>query len=107
MQMLLTGELIDATTARDWGLVNQVVAEADLDASVDELAARIAGASAVTVGLGKRAFYDQVDLSEPAAYDLARSVMSHNATLGDAQEGIAAFLGKRPPVWGSREPAQR
>ena len=105
MEMLLTGELIDAATALEWGLVNRVVADADLDASVNELAARISTASGVTVGLGKRAFYDQIDLSEPAAYDLAQSVMSQNATLGDAQEGIEAFLGKRPPLWGSREPA--
>ncbi len=67
------------------------------------MAARISTASGVTVGLGKRAFYDQIDLSEPAAYDLAQSVMSQNATLGDAQEGIEAFLGKRPPEWGSRD----
>lgn len=103
MEMLLTGELIDAATALEWGLVNRVVAEGDLDAAVDELAARISTASGVTVGLGKRAFYDQIDLSEPAAYDLAQSVMSQNATLGDAQEGIEAFLGKRPPEWGSRD----
>jgi enoyl-CoA hydratase/carnithine racemase len=104
MQMLLTGELIDAHTACEWGLVNSVVPDSELDAAVAALVARIADASPVTVGLGKRAFYDQIDLPEAGAYQLTQSVMAANARLGDAQEGISAFLEKRPPVWEADRP---
>ncbi len=99
MEMLLTGELIDAATAADWGLVNRVVPDGELDAAVDALAARIVAASPLTVGIGKRAFYDQIDLGERAAYDLTQQVMARNAEAGDAQEGITAFLDKRAPTW--------
>ncbi len=99
LQMLMTGEFVDARTAADWGLVNRVVPAGGLDAAVAELAAAVGRASPLTVTIGKRAFYDQIDLDEHHAYDLAKSVMSMNAAAADAQEGICAFLEKRPPEW--------
>lgn len=99
LQMLLTGELIDAATARDWGLVNDAVAPGELDAAVDALAATITGASARVVGLGKQAFYEQVELHEDAAYGVTKQVMAGNASIPDAQEGMSAFVEKRRPVW--------
>jgi enoyl-CoA hydratase/carnithine racemase len=102
LEMLLTGTPIDAETAAAWGLVNRVVAPDELDATTDELAQRIASASSLTVGLGKRAFYRQIDLGIDAAYDLCEEVMSENATAEDAQEGMSAFLEKRPPTWRGR-----
>ena len=102
LQLLLTGEFIDAATAADWGLVNLVVPAGDLDATVAGLARQIASASAATVGIGKAAFYDQIDLPEREAYELTRQVMAANAAIPDAQEGICAFLEKRPPTWTGR-----
>jgi enoyl-CoA hydratase/carnithine racemase len=99
LQMLLTGELIDAPTALDWGLVNRVVATDDLDAAVAALTGRIADSSPRTVALGKQAFYAQVERDEPAAYELTTPIMACNAANADAQEGMTAFLEKRPPVW--------
>jgi len=99
MLMLLTGELIDAPTALDWGLVNDVVAPGELDAAVDALATRISGASPRVVGLGKETFYAQVERDEDAAYALTKGVMARNASTPDAQEGMTAFVGKRAPVW--------
>jgi enoyl-CoA hydratase/carnithine racemase len=104
LQLLLTGEMIDAATAADWGLVNTVVPADDLDRTVDALARQIAAASPVTIGIGKAAFYDQVDLPEREAYALTRDVMARNAAEADAQEGITAFLEKRPPVWTGHGP---
>jgi enoyl-CoA hydratase/carnithine racemase len=102
MEMLLTGRMIDASTAAEWGLVNRVVAAAELAGATRELAAQIASASSLTVGLGKAAFYAQIDLDQPKAYAYAKEVMSMNALAGDAQEGIAAFLEKRVPCWTGR-----
>ncbi len=99
LEMLLTGEPIDAATALDWGLVNRVVPTGELDAAVDELVDRIARSSPLIVTIGKEAFYAQVELDEHRAYELTKAVMSKNALAGDAQEGIGAFLEKRPPVW--------
>ncbi len=99
MQMLLTGEPVDAATALDWGLVNAVVAPEHLRGATLALAERIAEASRAVVGLGKAAFYRQLELDEAAAYDLTKTVMISNAQLEDAQEGIAAFIDKRPPHW--------
>ncbi len=99
MEMLLTGELIDASTALDWGLVNRVVPDDELDAAVAELVERIARTSPLTVGIGKEAFYAQIDLDERQAYDVTKTVMAMNALAGDAQEGICAFLEKRDPTW--------
>jgi len=99
LEMLLTGETIDARTAAEWGLVNSVVPAADLAAEARKLAAKVAAASSLVVALGKQAFYTQVDLDQPKAYAYAKEVMSMNALAADAQEGIAAFLGKRAPCW--------
>jgi enoyl-CoA hydratase/carnithine racemase len=101
MEMLLTGELVDAATAFEWGLVNRVVPGARLDDAVAELVNRIARSSPLIVGIGKGAFYAQVELDEHRAYDLTKSVMAMNALAGDAQEGICAFLEKRAPTWGT------
>jgi enoyl-CoA hydratase/carnithine racemase len=99
LDMLLTGRMIDAATARDWGLVNEVVPADELDAAVDALAARVAEAARATVAIGKEAFYEQVELDEAGAYELTKGVMAANALIADAQEGMSAFLEKRPPVW--------
>jgi enoyl-CoA hydratase/carnithine racemase len=99
LQMLLTGDPIDARTAAEWGLVNVVVPADELDAAVGALVEKIARSSPLTVGIGKEAFYRQVDVDEHGAYDLMRAVMSTNAQAGDAQEGMSAFLAKRPPEW--------
>jgi enoyl-CoA hydratase/carnithine racemase len=99
LDMLLTGRPIDAATALDWGLVNRVVPEDALDAEVDSLVEAIARSSPLTVGLGKEAFYAQVELDEHRAYDLTKAVMAMNARADDAQEGMCAFLEKRAPEW--------
>ena len=99
LQMLLTGEPIDSVTALDWGLVNEVVPAADLDRATDHLVGQIVRFSPHVIGLGKRAFYDQIERAEPDAYALVQPVMAANAADADAQEGIAAFLEKRPAEW--------
>lgn len=102
LEMLLTGRMIDAETAADWGLVNRVVPPERLARETRELALQIASASSLTVGLGKQAFYSQIDLDQPKAYAYAKEVMSMNALAADAQEGMCAFLEKRQPVWTGR-----
>lgn len=102
LEMLLTGTPIDADTAAEWGLVNRVVAPDELEAVTDELAQRIASASPLTIGLGKRAFYRQIDLGLDAAYEVCQEVMSENAAAEDAHEGMSAFLEKRAPTWRGR-----
>jgi enoyl-CoA hydratase/carnithine racemase len=99
LEMLLTGDLIDAAKARDWGLVNLVVPEDSLEEAVAELANTVARSSPLTVAIGKEAFYAQVELDEHRAYDLTKSVMAMNSLAGDAQEGMGAFLEKRSPEW--------
>ena len=102
MEMLLTGELIDAARAREIGLVNRVVPAAGLRAAVDGLARQIAAKSAFTVAIGKEAFYRQAELDLAAAYRYSAEVMTTNMLASDAEEGIDAFLGKRAPVWQDR-----
>lgn len=99
LQMLLTGELVSARTAAEWGLVNQVVPASELAPATAQLAEKIAAASSLVVALGKQAFYTQIDLDQPKAYAYAKEVMSMNALAADAQEGMSAFLGKRAPCW--------
>ncbi len=99
MEMLLTGDRVDAATAAEWGLVNKAVPDDRLDAEVDELVERILRFSPRVVGLGKEAFYRQVDATEEDAYRSMSAVMTGNAGLADAQEGMTAFLEKRPPSW--------
>jgi enoyl-CoA hydratase/carnithine racemase len=102
MQMLLTGQPIDAATALDWGLVNEVVPAEELDLAVHRLIEAIASSSSYTVALGKQAFYDQIDRAEPDAYEHTKVVMTENALAADAQEGMSAFLDKRAPTWVGR-----
>ena len=99
MEMLLTGSPISAERALEVGLVNRVVAATQLDAAIQELTDAIVGSSPLTIRLGKRAFYDQLNLDEATAYDRANGVMTDNALKHDAQEGISAFLQKRPAQW--------
>ena len=99
LEMLLTGEPIDAHRAAEWGLVNRVVSADHLQEETRQLAARIAQASDLVVALGKQAFYTQVDLDQPKAYAYAKEVMSMNSLAHDAQEGISSFLEKRAPCW--------
>ena len=102
MEMLLTGEMIDAATALAWGLVNRVVPETGLDAAVKAFTDIITDRSPAVVALGKRAFYQQVDRGLAGAYETAGEAMACNLLEPDAAEGIDAFLGKRPPAWHPR-----
>jgi enoyl-CoA hydratase/carnithine racemase len=99
MEMLLTGDLIDAARAREIGLVNRVVPPDELDGAVAALAAQIAGKSALTLAIGKEAFYRQAELELDAAYAYAAEAMTRNMLARDAAEGIDAFLQRRAPVW--------
>ncbi|HYL60924.1 MAG TPA: enoyl-CoA hydratase [Candidatus Acidoferrales bacterium] len=102
MEMLLTGQPVTARVAETWGLVNRVVPDAELVAETRRLAMQIVEASALVVGIGKQAFYRQIELDTAGAYDYTKEVMSQNAMASDAQEGISAFLGKRKPVWSGK-----
>jgi enoyl-CoA hydratase/carnithine racemase len=102
LEMLFTGEFVDAATAVDWGLINRAVPAADLDSAVDELVGRITRFSPAVIGIGKEAFYTQIELDEHRAYDHTKAVMSTNAAAADAQEGMGAFLDKREPQWPGR-----
>ncbi|HEV2593993.1 MAG TPA: enoyl-CoA hydratase [Sphingomicrobium sp.] len=97
MEMLLTGDMIDAPTAREFGLVNRVVPHASLSASVDQLADRIAAKSPLAVALGKKAVLCQAQMNLETAYEHASRVMVENMLATDAAEGIGAFLERRQP----------
>ncbi|WP_298725503.1 enoyl-CoA hydratase [uncultured Ferrovibrio sp.] len=99
MEMLLTGEMIPAHRAEAMGLVNQVVSEAELDEAALAFARLIAAKSPLTVKIGKEAFYRQLEMPLAQAYDYASRVMTENLLARDAEEGIDAFLQKRPPTW--------
>ena len=99
MEMLLTGDLLDAVRAREIGLVNRVVPEAELASATLGLARQIAAKSPLTLAIGKEAFHRQAEMDLPAAYAYAAAVMTRNMLARDAAEGIDAFLTKRPPVW--------
>jgi enoyl-CoA hydratase/carnithine racemase len=99
LEMLLTGKPVNARTAADWGLVNRVVAAEELDTAALELAHQVASASPLILRIGKQAFYRQIDVAQDAAYDMMSETMAENAMTSDAQEGMSAFLEKRPPTW--------
>ena len=99
LEMLLTGRAIDAHTAVEWGLINRAVPAARLRDETLQLANQIVEASPLTLGLGKQAFYAQIDLDQTKAYAYTKEIMSMNAMAEDAQEGIGAFLEKRAPCW--------
>jgi enoyl-CoA hydratase/carnithine racemase len=102
MEMLITGEPIDAQTALAWGLVNRVVPADKLDAEVQRFSEIILSRSPATIAMGKQAFYRQIDRSLEAAYDIASESMACNVLLEDAAEGMDAFIGKRRPSWRGR-----
>ena len=99
MQMLLTGDFINAQTAKQFGLVNEVVSAEELDAAVSSMAEKIAAKSALAVNLGKKMFYQQANMDLSAAYEFAGERMTCNMDSEDAREGIDAFIEKRKPVW--------
>ncbi|MCC7547630.1 MAG: enoyl-CoA hydratase [Burkholderiales bacterium] len=102
MEMLLTGDFIEAETARQYGLVNRVVAAEQLDAEIARLARRIVDKSAVAVATGKRMFYKQMEMGMEAAYQYAAETMACNMMAADVGEGIDAFMQKRQPDWKHR-----
>ncbi len=99
MEMLLTGDFIDAAEAQRRGLVNRVVAAAELDAEVGKLTASILAKSALAVAMGKQVFYRQLEMGLAGAYQLASETMACNMMAEDAAEGIDAFMAKRRPQW--------
>jgi enoyl-CoA hydratase/carnithine racemase len=99
MEMLLTGDFIDAATAQEYGLVNRVVPADRLDAAVSDLAQSIVARTPVAVAAGKKMFYGQLEMGFADAYALAAETMACNMMTDDAAEGIDAFIGKRAPVW--------
>ncbi len=99
MEMALSGDVIDAWTAQDWGLVNRVVPAGQLDSSVADLLERVTRGSAESKAIGKQALYAQIDLDQPKAYAYAIEVMAATSQLPDAREGMRAFLDKRKPRW--------
>ena len=102
LEMVLTGNFIDAATAEKWGLVNRVVPLDQLDSAVSELANQIGSLSPIAVRTGKAAFYEQIDLPQEAAYGLMTEAIACNTMTEDAQEGMSAFLEKRKPTWKGR-----
>jgi enoyl-CoA hydratase/carnithine racemase len=98
-EMALTGDVIDARTALDWGLVNRVVPAEQLDSATADLLERATRGSAASKGIGKQALYAQIDLDQPKAYAYAVEVMAATSQLPDAREGMHAFLEKRKPQW--------
>ncbi len=102
MELLLTGDFIDAAEAKARGLVNHVVPAAELDAAVKRLTDAVCAKSSVALSLGKQVFYRQLELGVDAAYELAGETMARNMMAADAQEGIDAFLARRKPVWTGR-----
>ena len=97
MEMLLTGELIDADKALEWGLVNQIVPADGLDAAIAQLAGKIAAKPPATIAAGKRAFYQQMDLGVAQAYELAGGVIAASFAHAEGRQGMDAFIEKRPP----------
>jgi len=101
-ELALSGDVIDARTALDWGLVNRVVPAVQLDSAVQDMLERVTRGSAESKGIGKQALYAQIDLDQPKAYAYAIEVMAATSQLPDAREGMHAFLEKRKPRWQPR-----
>ncbi|NQU56770.1 MAG: enoyl-CoA hydratase [Rhodospirillales bacterium] len=102
MEMLLTGERVEAEQAERWGLINKVVDDDRLDEAVAEITAKLTSKSPLTLAIGKQAFYAQLDMDIEAAYAYASQTMTRNMLARDAEEGIDAFLEKRTPTWEGR-----
>ena len=102
IEMLLLGEMLEAGAARDYGLVNRVVPADHVMHEAMSMAETIASKSPLTVAIGKEAFYRQLELDLSGAYDYAADVMVRNMLARDAEEGINAFIEKRPPIWEGR-----
>jgi enoyl-CoA hydratase/carnithine racemase len=98
-ELALSGDVIDARTALDWGLVNRVVPAAQLDSAVQHLLERVTRGAARSKGIGKQALYAQIDLDQPKAYAYALEVMAATSQLPEAREWMHAFLEKRKPNW--------
>jgi enoyl-CoA hydratase/carnithine racemase len=96
LEMAMTGDAIDATTAADWGLINRAVPPDQLDAVTFDLISRATRGSTESKAMGKQGYYRQMELAQPQAYALASEIMAAGALTADGQEGIAAFLEKRP-----------
>jgi enoyl-CoA hydratase/carnithine racemase len=101
-ELAFSGDVIDARTALDWGLVNKVVPAVQLDSAVQDLLERVTRGSAESKGIGKQALYAQIDLDQAKAYAHAIEVMAATSQLPDAREGMHAFLEKRKPQWRQR-----
>jgi enoyl-CoA hydratase/carnithine racemase len=102
LEMLLTGDFIDAQAAMRQGLINRVVPLDMLDSEVDQLAGSIIAKSSLAIGMGKQMFYKQLEMGLDAAYQYASEVMACNMMAEDAAEGIDAFIGKRKAEWKGR-----
>jgi enoyl-CoA hydratase/carnithine racemase len=102
LEMALTGDPIDATTAAEWGLINKAVPAHELDVAVDDLIRRTTRGSALSKAMGKQGFYGQIGMPQDDAYEFATELMANAAVTGDAQEGIASFLEKRPAKFSQR-----
>jgi enoyl-CoA hydratase/carnithine racemase len=103
LEMLLTGDTIDARTAADWGLINRVVPPEQLVSESRRLLEAATRGSLVSKGIGKQAYYAQMEMPQPQAYEYAIEVMASTALLPDAQEGMSAFLEKRKPHFNQGE----
>ena len=99
MELVLTGDVIDARTAVEWGLINRAVPADDLDEAVDDLLARATRGSRASKAIGKRTIYAQLDRPELDGYEIALRVMAETSQSPSAKEGRASFLEKRSPVW--------